>query len=63
MCWLALQGKRKYLDASEVPEWMRFSKKELEDKQKQVSQRTAIHTSSLLLNVAVELGIAVPRAV
>lgn len=38
MCWLELQSKRKYLDASEVPEWMRFSKKELEEKQKQVKQ-------------------------
>lgn len=29
-----LQAKRKYLNPEEVPDWMRFSKKELEDKQK-----------------------------
>ncbi len=39
----ALQAKRKYLDPSDVPDWMRFSAKELEEKQKQEAEarRTA----------------------
>jgi hypothetical protein len=31
---MTLQAKRKYLDASEVPEWMRYTPKELEEKRK-----------------------------
>eukprot|EP00882_Tetradesmus_deserticola_P031418 GHRQ01035526.1.p1 GENE.GHRQ01035526.1~~GHRQ01035526.1.p1 ORF type:complete len:156 (+),score=50.82 GHRQ01035526.1:308-775(+) len=31
-------AKRKYLNPEEVPDWMRFSKKELEDKQKQEAE-------------------------
>lgn len=33
-----LQAKRKYLDPEEVPEWMRFNKKELEEKQKREAE-------------------------
>jgi hypothetical protein len=33
-----LQAKRKYLNPEEVPDWMRYSKKELEEKQKQEAE-------------------------
>lgn len=36
--WLTLQAKRKYLDPSEVPEWMRYTPKELEEKRKQEAE-------------------------
>jgi hypothetical protein len=35
---LLLQAKRKYLNPEEVPDWMRYSKKELEEKQKQEAE-------------------------